>query len=152
MIDAPKKLQFDLFSIFEWIAAFAIIFALMEDAGQKGTSTSVFPSLPRNDSILLSWLEKQGRKDVKVMRESNSIMLEVKCGILHSILERLPTPPWQKLGYPLPLGISITTHSRLFNHSPYIWFIGFGILLLLRLFRSGRLHKDRGSGSKQRAN
>ncbi len=126
----PKnKLRFDMFTIVQWTAAIAFICA----AGASGrvTWTSYFKSLPLDDSSLMSWLEAQGRNDVTVTREDNSVTLKARTNIFNGF-ERLPFPPWQELGYLRPSG---STRWRMLSGSAYLWIAGLGVLIVLGQIR-----------------
>jgi hypothetical protein len=92
---AKSKLRFDLFAVLEGTAGIAVICVLLTGASGRAAWTTDFKSLPQDDSILLSWLEEQNRKDVMVTRANNSITLEMKTGSLTGLFnsfDGLPNP------------------------------------------------------------
>ena len=129
--------RFDLFSLLEWIAAIAFFFALLAGAEGTATWTSDFASLPADDSALHVWLSEQGRGDVSVKRQNNSIVLEMDTTTLASLrhFASLPKPPWTQIGYQVPQGFAGSFSGRPFNGSTWLWLSGIGILVALHWYR-----------------
>jgi hypothetical protein len=143
------KRQFDLLLLLEWMAAIAFLAALLAgSAFEAWWTTEFFATLPADDSALETWLDEQGHDSIRVWRDGSSITLQKRNRFVPiDSLSELPKPPWQALGYPALKGMRGGAHWRLFSGSPYLWIVGFGLLIGLRFYRSRqaarrKLNKD----------
>lgn len=131
------KPRFDLFALLEWTAAIGFLFALTAGAGGTVSWTTDFASLPIDDSALQAWLSEQNRRDVRVIREENSIALERNRTSMFDQVDfnTMPKPPWTELGYPAPQGMHGSFEWHAFSGSPFVWISGFTVIILLHWIR-----------------
>ncbi len=133
------KRQFDLPLFLQWIAAIAFVVALLTGSGGSGAWTYDFAALPVDDTSLIQWLDSRGHRYVRVSRLGNSISLWMPTGVWRSTddaIQRLPSPPWQQLGYPAPGVMRRSSTVAIISGSPYLWLMGFAILIGLGFWRS----------------
>ena len=132
----PKKPRFDLFSLLECTAAIAFLAALLGGSGGVTSWSYQFTKLPPDDSALETWLDEHGHDNVKLSRDETSVKIVEKSSLFTRVsFDQSPTPPWQEMGYSPPTSTNISISWTMFSGSPYLWLIGFGILILLGVIR-----------------
>jgi hypothetical protein len=126
----------------EWTAVVAFLVALLARSNGQATWSFDFAQLPADDSALVRWLERRGHRDVRVLRDGLTIKFESQQSAWvftdPSFASQLPRPPWTELGYIVPHAMRGTSNWTFLSGSPYLWIVGFGILLLLGHFRRRR--------------